>query len=121
YDAYYLRAQKVRTLIRQDFELAFEQVDLIASPVSPVPPFRIGEKLDDPLAMYLADIYTIPANLAGLCGISVPCGFAEVPGAARSLPVGLQLLARPFGEPDIFQVAHAFEQSTDWHRQTATA
>jgi aspartyl-tRNA(Asn)/glutamyl-tRNA(Gln) amidotransferase subunit A len=119
YDAYYLRAQKVRTLIRRDFERAFEQVDLIASPVSPVPPFRLGEKLDDPLAMYLADIYTIPANLAGLCGISVPCGFAEVAGSARGLPVGLQLLGRPFGEADLLRAAHAYEQASGWHRERA--
>ncbi|MBL9154166.1 MAG: Asp-tRNA(Asn)/Glu-tRNA(Gln) amidotransferase subunit GatA [Verrucomicrobiales bacterium] len=119
YDAYYLRAQKVRTLIRQDFDRAFDQVDLIASPVSPVPPFRLGEKLDDPLAMYLADIYTIPANLAGLCGISVPCGFAPVPGAARPLPVGLQLLARPFGEETLFRAAHAYEQASEWKNHRA--
>ncbi|MCB1065182.1 MAG: Asp-tRNA(Asn)/Glu-tRNA(Gln) amidotransferase subunit GatA [Verrucomicrobiae bacterium] len=121
YDAYYLRAQKVRTLIREDFTKAFSQVDLIASPVSPTPPFRLGEKLDDPLAMYLADIYTISANLAGICGISVPCGFAETEGAARPLPVGLQLLGKPFGETDLLRAAHAYEQSTDWHRQRAFA
>lgn len=114
YDAYYLRAQKVRTLIRRDFDRAFGEVDLIASPVSPVPPFRRGEKIDDPLAMYLADAYTIPANLAGLCGISVPCGFAAAPGASRPLPVGLQLLGRPFGEADLLRAAHAYEQSADW-------
>lgn len=119
YDAYYLRAQKVRTLIRDDFAKAFNEVDLIASPVAPTPPFRLGEKLDDPLAMYLADIYTISANLAGICGISVPCGFAETEGAARPLPVGLQLLGKPFGESDLFRAAHAYEQSTDWHRARA--
>jgi aspartyl-tRNA(Asn)/glutamyl-tRNA(Gln) amidotransferase subunit A len=119
YDAYYLRAQKVRTLIRDDFNRAFEQVDLIASPVSPTPPFRLGEKLDDPLAMYLADIYTISANLAGICGISVPCGFAASEGAARPLPVGLQLLGKPFGEADLFRAAHAYEQSTEWQQQRA--
>lgn len=119
YDAYYLRAQKVRTLIRDDFTKAFESVDLIASPVSPTPPFKLGEKLDDPLAMYLADIYTISANLAGICGISVPCGFAEAPGASRPLPVGLQLLGKPFGEAELLRVAHAYEQATDWTRQRA--
>ncbi|MCB1231129.1 MAG: Asp-tRNA(Asn)/Glu-tRNA(Gln) amidotransferase subunit GatA [Verrucomicrobiae bacterium] len=119
YDAYYLRAQKVRTLIRDDFAKAFEQVDLIASPVSPIPPFRLGEKLDDPLAMYLADIYTISANLAGICGISVPCGFAETQGAARPLPVGLQLLGKPFGESEVLRAAHAYEQATHWHRERA--
>ena len=119
YDAYYLRAQKVRTLIRDDFAKAFHEVDLIASPVAPTPPFRLGEKLDDPLAMYLADLYTISANLAGICGISVPCGFAETEGAARPLPVGLQLLGKPFGESDLFRAAHAYEQSTEWHRARA--
>jgi aspartyl-tRNA(Asn)/glutamyl-tRNA(Gln) amidotransferase subunit A len=109
YDAYYLRAQKVRTLIRRDFEQAFEQVDLIASPVSPVPPFKLGEKHSDPLAMYLADIYTISANLAGICGISVPCGTVTVEG--KELPVGLQLLGKPFGEAELIRAAHAYEVS----------
>ena len=95
YDAYYLRAQKVRTLIRNDFTEAFEKVDLIASPVSPVPPFKVGEKASDPLAIYLADIYTVSANLAGICGISVPCG--SVPRNGKDLPVGLQLLGKPMG------------------------
>lgn len=107
YDAYYLRAQKVRTLIRRDFEDAFAKVDLIASPVSPVPPFRIGERHSDPLAMYLADIYTISANLAGICGISVPCGTVSVDG--KELPVGLQLLGKPFGEAELLRAAHAYE------------
>lgn len=107
YDAYYLRAQKVRTLIRKDFEDAFEKVDLIASPVSPTPAFKIGEKENDPLAMYLADIYTISANLAGICGISVPCGTVAEDG--KNLPVGLQLLGKAFGEEDLFRAAHAFE------------
>jgi len=107
YDAYYLRAQKVRTLIRDDFQKAFADVDVIASPVSPTPAFRIGEKADDPLSMYLADIYTLSANLAGVCGISVPCGSVDVEG--KSLPVGLQLLGRPLGEADILKVAHAYE------------
>ena len=107
YDAYYLRAQKVRTLIRDDFTAAFEEVDLIASPVSPFPAFRIGEKSSDPLAMYLADIYTISANLAGICGISVPCGTVEEDG--KELPVGLQLLGPALGEFDLLKAAHAFE------------
>ncbi len=111
YDAYYLRAQKVRTLIRRDFEQAFEKVDLIASPVSPVPPFRLGEKHSDPLAMYLADIYTISANLAGICGISVPCGTVPVDG--KDLPVGLQLLGKPFGEAELIRAAHAYESARD--------
>lgn len=107
YDAYYLRAQKVRTLIRRDFEAAFAEIDLLASPVSPVPPFRLGERFSDPLAMYLADIYTISANLAGICGISVPCGSVEVDGSP--LPVGLQLLGKPFGETELLRAAHAYE------------
>lgn len=107
YDAYYLRAQKVRTLIRRDFEEAFTKVDLIASPVSPVPPFKLGEKHSDPLAMYLADIYTISANLAGICGISVPCGTVSVEG--KELPVGLQLLGKSFGEAELIRAAHAYE------------
>ena len=111
YDAYYLRAQKVRTLIRQDFLKAFEEVDLIASPTTPTPAFKIGEKAGDPLQMYLSDIYTISCNLAGLCGISVSCGFSET-----GLPIGLQLLGKPFGESDLLRAAHAYEQATDWHK-----
>ncbi len=114
YDAYYLRAQKVRELIRQDFANAFEKVDALISPTSPVPAFRLGERTADPLQMYLADIFTIAANLAGICGISVPCGFAEVDG--HRLPIGLQLLGRPLDEARILQMAHAYEQSTDWHK-----
>lgn len=110
HDAYYLRAQKVRTLIRQDFMKAFEEVDLIASPTTPTPAFKIGEKVADPLQMYLSDIYTISCNLAGLCGISIPCGFSD-----NGLPIGLQLLGKPFGEPELLSAAHAYEQSTDWH------
>ena len=110
YDAYYLRAQKARTLIRQDFLKAFEEVDLIATPTTPTPAFKIGEKTGDPLQMYLSDIYTISCNLAGLCGISVPCGFSKA-----GLPIGLQLLGKPFGEPDLLRAAHAYEQATGWH------
>ncbi len=109
YDAYYTRAQKVRTLIRNDFEEAFSKVDVIASPVSPTPAFKMGEKFSDPLSMYLADIYTISANLAGICGISVPCGTVPVDG--KELPVGLQLLGKSFGEADILRAAHAYEVS----------
>lgn len=107
YDAYYLRAQKVRTLIRRDFEEAFAKVDLIASPVSPTPAFKMGEHHSDPLSMYLADIYTISANLAGVCGISVPCGTVGVDG--KDLPVGLQLLGKPMGEVDLIRAGHAYE------------
>ena len=114
YDAYYLRAQKVRELIRQDFAKAFEKVDVLISPTSPVPAFKLGERMDDPLQMYLADIFTSPANLAGICGISVPCGFAETDG--HRLPVGLQLLGKAFDEGRILQIAHAYEQTTDWHK-----
>ena len=98
YDAYYLRAQKVRTLIRQDFERAFDGCDVVATPTSPTPAFRFGEKTDDPLQMYLADIFTVPANLAGIPGISLPCGFAS------GLPVGLQLLGRPFDEATLLRL-----------------
>jgi aspartyl-tRNA(Asn)/glutamyl-tRNA(Gln) amidotransferase subunit A len=111
YDAYYLKAQQVRRLIARDFSEAFKDVDLIASPVCPTPAFRIGENAADPLQMYLADIFTIAANLAGICGISVPCGFTSSP----MLPIGLQLLARPLGECELLRAAHAYEQATDWH------
>ena len=114
YDAYYLRAQKVRELIRQDFANAFQKVDALISPTSPVPAFKLGERTADPLQMYLADIFTSPANLAGICGISLPCGFAEVDGA--QLPIGLQLLGNALDEARIFQIAHAYEQSTDWRK-----
>src|SRR3989440_4949198 len=114
YDAYYVRAQKVRQLIRQDFVKAFEKADVIISPTSPEPAFKLGERTADPLAMYLADIFTNTANLAGICGISVPCGFAKVNGS--QLPVGLQILGKALDEARIFQIAHAYEQSTDWHK-----
>jgi len=113
HDAYYLQAQKVRTLIRRDFTDAFAKVDALICPTSPTPAFKIGEKSDDPLAMYLADIFTIAVNLAGICGISIPCGFAEVEG--KKLPIGLQLLGNAFDEPRLLQIAHAYEQSTGWH------
>jgi aspartyl-tRNA(Asn)/glutamyl-tRNA(Gln) amidotransferase subunit A len=109
YDAYYLKAQKVRTLIRQDFLDAFEQVDLLLTPVAPTPAFRLGEKLDDPLQMYLSDIFTIPVNLAGTCGLSLPCGFS-----ADGLPIGLQLIGKPFAEAEILRAAWAFEAEADW-------
>jgi aspartyl-tRNA(Asn)/glutamyl-tRNA(Gln) amidotransferase subunit A len=114
YDAYYIRAQEVRELIRQDFAQAFEKVDAIVSPTSPVPAFKLGERTADPLQMYLADIFTIPANLAGICGISLPCGFAKIDSA--QLPIGLQLLGKALDEARILQIAHAYEQSTDWHK-----
>ncbi len=114
YDAYYLHAQKVRELIRQDFTKTFEKVDAVISPTSPVPAFKIGERTANPLQMYLADIFTIAANLAGICGISVPCGFAQTNG--HRLPIGLQLLGKPLNEGRVLQTAHAFERSTEWHR-----
>ena len=112
YDAYYLRAQKVRTLIKQDFEQAFtSHCDVIACPTAPTPPFKLGEKVDDPLAMYLSDVFTIPVNLAGLPGLSVPCGFEQ------GLPIGLQLIGRPWEEETLFNAALALETATEWHRQ----
>lgn len=113
YDAYYLRAQKVRTLIRNDFLKAFETVDAIVTPTTPTAAFKAGEKSDDPLQMYLSDIFTISCNLAGICGVSVPCGFAQNP----KLPIGLQLLGKPFGEESLLRLAHAYEQATPWHRE----
>jgi aspartyl-tRNA(Asn)/glutamyl-tRNA(Gln) amidotransferase subunit A len=115
YDAYYLKAQKVRRLIAGDFHAAFKEVDLIASPVCPTPAFRIGENASDPLKMYLADIFTIAANLAGICGISVPCGFSTPGPEASALPIGLQLMGRPLGEADLLRAAAAYEGATDWH------
>ncbi len=112
YDAYYLKAQKVRTLIRRDFEQAFERCEVIATPTSPTPPFKFGEKTEDPLQMYLSDIFTISVNLAGLPGISIPCGFTKA-----GLPIGLQLIGKPFDEATILKVAHTYEQATDWHRR----
>jgi aspartyl-tRNA(Asn)/glutamyl-tRNA(Gln) amidotransferase subunit A len=113
HDAYYLRAQKVRTLIRRDFLEAFEKVDAIVTPTSPTAAFKIGEKADDPLQMYLSDIFTISCNLAGICGLSLPCGFTTNP----KLPIGLQILGQPFGEETILRLAHAYEQSTGWHKE----
>jgi len=116
YDAYYLRAQKIRELIRRDFTRVFQQVDAVLSPTSPVPAFKIGARDSDPLQMYLADIFTIPANLTGICGVSVPCGFALSEEGHR-LPVGLQLLGKALDEARLLQIACAYEQSTEWHRQ----
>jgi aspartyl-tRNA(Asn)/glutamyl-tRNA(Gln) amidotransferase subunit A len=114
YDAYYLKAQKVRTLIMHDFIRALERVDVILTPVAPTPAFKIGEKVNDPLQMYLSDIFTIPVNLAGTCGISVPAGFSS-----DGLPIGLQLIGRPFGEETIIRAAYTFEQATEWHKRKA--
>ena len=115
YDAYYLKAQKVRTLIRRDFERAFESCDALVGPTTPTPAFRLGEKVDDPLQMYLADIFTISCNLAGLPGLSVPCGFSKA-----GLPIGLQLLGRPFDEETLFALGGALERELPLHRQAPT-
>jgi aspartyl-tRNA(Asn)/glutamyl-tRNA(Gln) amidotransferase subunit A len=110
YDAYYGKAQAVRTLIRQDFDRAFEQVDVIITPTTPKTAFKIGENSGDPLQMYLEDVFTLPASLAGICGLNVPCGFDS-----HGLPIGMQIMARPFHEEMILRVGHAYEQAHDWH------
>jgi len=112
YDAYYLKAQKARTLIRQDFDAAFERVDVIATPTTPTTAFRVGEKMDNPLEMYLADVFTLSMNLAGICGLSLPCGFDD-----QGLPIGLQLMGPALGEVVVLQAAHAYEQATGWHKE----
>ncbi len=112
YDAYYLKAQKVRTLIKGDFDAAFKEVDVIACPTSPTTAFKIGEKVDDPLQMYLSDVFTLNQNLAGICGISLPCGFD-----GQGLPIGLQINGPAFREEKIIQAAYAYEQATEWHKQ----
>ena len=110
YDAFYLKALQVRTLLRRDYDQAFERVDVVAMPTSPTPAFRLGEKTDDPLQMYLADVFTVSANLAGLPGISVPCGFSS-----EGLPIGFQLMGRMFDEATLLRVADAYERVTEWH------
>jgi aspartyl-tRNA(Asn)/glutamyl-tRNA(Gln) amidotransferase subunit A len=112
YDAFYLKALQVRTLMRRDYDQAFQTVDVVAMPTSPVPPFRLGEKVDDPLQMYLNDIFTVSANLAGLPGISVPCGFAG------ALPIGVQFIGRMFDEASVLRVADAHERATEWHKRS---
>jgi aspartyl-tRNA(Asn)/glutamyl-tRNA(Gln) amidotransferase subunit A len=111
YDAYYLKAQKVRTLIRREFDQAFEKYDAVVTPTSPTVPFKIGEKMEDPLQMYLSDVFTIPINIAGLPAITIPAGFAD------GLPIGMQLIGKPFGEETILKIAYAYEQATDWHKR----
>ena len=110
YDAYYGKAQAVRTLIKQDFDRAFAQVDVILTPTTPTTAFKIGENTDDPLQMYLADVFTLPASLAGICGLNVPCGFDR-----QGLPIGLQILGKAFAEDVVLRVGHAYEQTTAWH------
>jgi aspartyl-tRNA(Asn)/glutamyl-tRNA(Gln) amidotransferase subunit A len=112
YNAYYQKAQQVRTLLRRDFEQAFAQVDVIVTPTSPTAAFRIGEKVDDPLQMYLSDIFTISVNLAGIPALSMPCGFT-----GNGLPIGLQLLGKPFDEATLLRAAYAYEQATPWHKR----
>ena len=116
YDAYYLKAQKVRTLIKRDFDEAFKKFDVLVAPTSPTVAFKIGEKVDDPLQMYLSDVFTLSLNLAGICGISIPCGFAEAMVSA-SLPVGLQIMGDAFSEEAVLRVAYAYEQATEWHKR----
>jgi len=115
YDAYYVKAQKVRTLIMNDFTQAFADVDVMLTPVAPTPAFKIGEKVNDPLQMYLSDIFTIPVNLAGTCALSLPAGFSN-----SGLPIGLQLIGKPFGEETLLRAGYAFEQATEWHSRKAT-
>jgi aspartyl-tRNA(Asn)/glutamyl-tRNA(Gln) amidotransferase subunit A len=110
YEAYYRKASQVRTLMRKDFEDAFRQVDVILAPTAPTPAFRIGEKTEDPLQMYLSDIFTIPVNIAGIPGISIPCGFSR-----DNLPIGLQMMGKHFDEGMLLRVSYAFEQNTDFH------
>ena len=110
YEAYYLKAMKIRTLIKRDFDEAFARFDVLATPTSPTTAFKLGERLDDPLAMYLSDVFTVTANAAGIPALTVPCGFDQ------GLPVGLQLLGRPFDEETILRAAHAYEQATEWHK-----
>ncbi|MDA8217644.1 MAG: Asp-tRNA(Asn)/Glu-tRNA(Gln) amidotransferase subunit GatA [Dehalococcoidales bacterium] len=111
YEAYYLKAQKVRTLIKRDFDAAFSRFDVLAAPTAPSTAFKLGEKVDDPVAMYLSDVFTVTANAAGIPGIVVPCGFDQ------GLPVGLQFLGKPFDEATLFRAAYAYEQATEWHKQ----
>ncbi len=113
YDAWYLKAQRVRTLIRQEFDQAFTKFDALVTPTSPTVPFRIGEKMDDPLQMYLSDVCVLPINIAGLPAISIPAGFAD------GLPIGIQIIGKPFSEETILKITHAYQQSTDWHKRKA--
>jgi len=113
YEAYYLKAQQVRTLILRDYDHAFERVDVVAMPTSPTPPFALGERVADPLQMYLADVFTVSANLAGLPAVSVPCGLT-----ADRLPIGLQLTGRRFDEATLLRIAEAYERDTAWWKET---
>jgi aspartyl-tRNA(Asn)/glutamyl-tRNA(Gln) amidotransferase subunit A len=123
YDAYYLKAQKVRTLIKGEFDQAFEKYDALVTPTSPIVPFKLGEKLEDPMQMYLSDICTLPINIAGIPAISIPAGFAEDPspslrsGSGQGLPIGMQIIGKPFSEEILLRIAFAYEQATDWHKR----
>ena len=112
YEAYYARAQRIRTLIRRDFDRAFAEVDAIVAPTAPTPAFKLGEKTEDPLAMYLNDVFTIPAPLAGVPALSVPCGFSP-----DGLPIGLQLIGKAFDEATLLRTARAYEAATSWHER----
>ena len=111
YDAWYLKAQKVRTLIRREFDQAFENFDTLVTPTSPTVPFKIGEKVDDPIQMYLSDVCTLPINIAGLPAISIPAGFTD------GLPIGMQIIGKPFSEETLLKTAYAFQQATEWHKR----
>jgi aspartyl-tRNA(Asn)/glutamyl-tRNA(Gln) amidotransferase subunit A len=115
YDAYYVKAQRVRTVIRREFDAAFERFDVLLAPTTPTPAFRVGEKIDDPLAMYLNDVCSVPVNIAGLPGMSIPCGFEE------ELPIGLQIIAKPFDEATMLRAGYAYQQATDWHQRRPQA
>jgi aspartyl-tRNA(Asn)/glutamyl-tRNA(Gln) amidotransferase subunit A len=123
YDAYYLKAQQVRTLLREDYDRAFERVDVIATPTAPTPAFKLGEKTSDPVQMYLNDIFTVSANLTGLPAISVPCGFAgsREPGAGSRLPIGIQLTGRAFDEATVLRAADAYQRDTSFHTDAPPA
>jgi aspartyl-tRNA(Asn)/glutamyl-tRNA(Gln) amidotransferase subunit A len=114
YDAYYVRALKIRSLIKRDFDQAFEKCDAILCPTSPTPAFKAGEKTGDPLQMYLCDVFTVTCNIAGIAGISLPCGFTQGP---QPLPIGLQLLGPTFGEEKLLRIARMYEMATDWHKR----
>jgi len=111
YDAYYLKAQKVRTLIKQEFDRAFEKYDALVTPTSPIVPFKLGEKLEDPMQMYLSDVCTLPVNIAGIPAISIPAGFAD------NLPIGMQIIGKPFSEETLLRIAFTYEQAIDWHKR----
>jgi len=117
YDAYYVRAQKIRALIKQDFDRAFEQCDVVLCPTSPTPAFKIGEKTGDPLQMYLCDVFTVTCNIAGIAGLSMPCGFTS---GEKPLPIGMQLLGKTFDEPRLLRIARMYEAVTAWHKRRPT-